>query len=192
MRTRKPRRRGRSPSCATPVVTVAAPPRPAYPRGTPLTDAVTLIDDAGTCWLVYVEPAPAETPLRRSAAVLPGRRLRFDSLERSLIVSTVPAGSPFLSDERLHRLLAGARPVPPAAPVAARSGIPVRALQSVDWAGSVAGAAAAVRDLAGRQWQATAGVRRLCGRGLVQVVAPAVLLLVVVWEAMLVRPRARI
>jgi hypothetical protein len=191
MHTRKPRRRGPSPSRAMSVVS-DAPPRPAYPRGTPLTDAVTLTDDAGTCWLVYVEPAPSDPPLRRSAAVLPGRRLRFDSLERSLVVAPIPAGSPFLSDERLQRLLAEARPVPAPAPPAVSGLIPARALRSVDWAGSVAAAAGAVREIAGRQWRATAGVRRVCARGLVQVVAPAVLLMVVLWEAMLVRPRARI
>ncbi|MGH7517154.1 MAG: hypothetical protein ACREOC_06755 [Gemmatimonadales bacterium] len=192
MRTRKSRQRGRTSSRATPVVTAALPPRPAYPRGNPLTDWVGLTDPWGTCWLAYVEPAPAETPLRRNAAVLPGRRLRFDSLAGSLVVSPIPAGSPFLSEERLQRLLAEARPVPALVPAAAPAILPVRALRSVDWAGSVAGAASAVRNGLGRQWRATADVRRLCARGLVHAVAPAVLLLVLVWEAMLVRPRARI
>jgi hypothetical protein len=158
----------------------------------PLTDAVTLTDPTDTCWLVYVEPAPAETPLRRSAAVLPGRRLRFDSLERSLVVSPIPAGSPFLPDGRLLGLLETAQPLPPTVPPGPHPIVPSRFLQSVDWAGSATGAATAVRELAGRQWRATATFRRACARGLVQVVAPAVLLVVVVWEAMLVRPRARI
>ena len=192
MRTRNSRRRRRTASSATPVVPVAAPSRPAYPRGIPLTDAATLTDAAVTGWLVYVEPAPAETPFRRSAVVLPGRRLRFDSLERSLVVSPIPAGSPFLSDGRLLALLAAAQPLPPAAPAGTQRMMPARILRSVDWAGSVTGAAAAVRETAARQWRATAPLRRACARGLVQAVAPAVLLVVVVWETLLMRPRARI
>jgi hypothetical protein len=192
MRTRKSRQRDRVLPCATSVPPAGPPTRPAYPRGNPLTDTVILTDAAGTCWLAYVEPAPPEMPLRRSAAVLPGRRLRFDSLERSLVVAPIPAGAPFLADGRLHGLLAQARPLPPPSPSAAPIGIPARALRSVDWSGSVAGAAAALREAVGRQWRATADIRRVCARGLVQAVAPAVLLLIVVWETMLVRPRARI
>jgi hypothetical protein len=191
MRTRT-RRRGRSSSRAAPTVVPAAPPVPGYPRGTPLTDSVVLTDDAGSSWLVYVEPSPPEATFRRSAAVLPGRRLRFDSLERSLVVSPSPAGSPFLPDARLHRLLAAARPVPPAPSAAGRGLVRSRALRSVDWAASVAGAGAAVQDFAARQWKATAGVRRTCIHRLVQLVAPAAMLLVVMWEALLARPRARI
>jgi hypothetical protein len=190
MRTRNSRRRGRMPAMS--IVPPSSPLLPSYPRGNPLTDTATLTDAAGTRWLVYVEPAPAEAPLRRSAAVLPGRRLRFDSLERSLVVSPIPAGSPFLPEERLDRLLAQARPLPPPAPTPAPLLIPARALRSLDLAGSAAGFAAAIRDAGSRKWRATAGLRRACARGLVQVVAPAVLLLVVVWEAMLVRPRARV
>jgi hypothetical protein len=62
----------------------------------------------------------------------------------------------------------------------------------VDWAGSVAGVGAAVQDLAARQWKASASMRRICTHRLVQVVAPAAMLLVVAWEALLGRPRARI
>ena len=190
MRTRKSRQRGRTPSRFA-RVTPNAPLRRPYPRGNPLTDWVTLTDDAGTAWLVYVEPAPADMPLRRSAAVLPGRRLRFDAPDASLFVATMPAGAPFLPDHRLRELLAQARPVPQPIPAAARTP-PVRALRSVDWGGSLSAAATAARDAVGRQWRATAGLRRLGARTMVQLVAPAVLLLVLVWEAVLVRPRARI
>jgi hypothetical protein len=192
MRTRKARRRGRRPFRAT--AAVPAPPRvvPPYPRGNPLTDSVTLTDAAGASWLVYVEPAPAAAPLRRNAAVLPGRRLRFDSLERSLILSPVPAGAPFLPDGRLLQLLSLGRPVPPPAPQSPPAAIPVRALRSLDLAGSAAAAVGVLHDAASRHWQATAGVRRLCTRTLIQAVAPAVLLMVVVWDALLVRSRARI
>jgi hypothetical protein len=172
------------------VVPATPPTRPTYPRGNPLTDSVSMTDAAGTSWLVYVEPAPSPVPLRRSAAVLPGRRLRFDSLDSSFAFSPIPAGAPYLPEARLRELLAYSEPVPAAA--APARGKRTRALWSVDWAGSVAGAAAAVRDVAVRQWRATAEVRHLCARGLVHLVAPAVLLLVILWEAVLVRPRARI
>ncbi len=151
-----------------------------------------MTDLTGTCWLAYVEPAPPEKPLRRSAAVLPGRRLRFDSLHASLVASPIPAGAPYLSEERLRWLLAEARPVPAAAPVAVSAIAPARALKSVDWAGSVAGAVGAVGDALTRRWHAMAELRRLCARGLVHAVAPAALLLIVVWEALFVRTRARI
>jgi len=190
MRTRT-RRRGRSSSRAAATAVPVVPSLPAYPRGTPLTDSVVLTEPAGTSWLVYVEPAPPQATFRRSAAVLPGRRLRFDSLERSLVVSPIPAGSPFLSDARLHRLLAAARPLPPAPP-AGRGIVRSRVLRSVDWAASLAGAGAAVQDFAARRWKATAGVRRACTHRVVQLVAPAAMLLVVIWEALLGRPRARV
>jgi hypothetical protein len=152
---------------------------------------VTIIDPAGTAWLAYVEPAPAEKPFRRSAAVLPGRRLRFDSVDTSLMVSPIPAGAPFLTDVRLLELLARAQPIPPPATAPTRR-LRARALWSVDWAGSVAALAGSVKDAVRHQWRATAGIRRLGSRALVQAVAPAVLVLVLIWDALLVRPRARI
>jgi hypothetical protein len=154
---------------------------------------VGVTDSTGTCWLAYLEPAPPEKPLRRSAAVLPGRRLRFDSLDASLVVSAIPAGAPYLSAERLRGLLADARPVPAApAPPAVSAIAPARALGSVDWAGSVAGLAGAVGDAVARRWHAMKELRRLCARGLVHAVAPAALLLIVIWETLFVRTRARI
>jgi hypothetical protein len=62
----------------------------------------------------------------------------------------------------------------------------------VDWGGSVSAAASAARHAVGRQWRATAALRQVGARTMVQLVAPAVLLLILVWEAVLVRPRARI
>jgi hypothetical protein len=191
MRTRKPRRRGRTTAPAQPIHHVPPADRPAYPRGNPHTDWVAVADQQGTSWLAYVEPMAAEEPFRRNAAVLPGRRLRFDSLERSVTVSPVPAGAPFLSDDRLRRLLAAAEPLaaepePNAAPAS------FAPLRSVDWAASVGGAVAALREAAAAQCRRTADLRRLCVRGLVHLVAPAALLLVVLWEAMLVRSRARV
>lgn len=84
---------------------VEVAPTPSYARGNPLTHSVTFTDKAGTCWLVYVEPAPAEPALWPNAAVLPGRRLRFDSLEMSLTVAPFPAGAPFLHEGALQNLL---------------------------------------------------------------------------------------
>lgn len=191
MRTRKSRRRRQVTSAEQPVQPVVPADRPAYPRGNPHTDWVAVTDPQGTTWLAYVEPMAAEEPFRRSAAVLPGRRLRFDSLERSLVVSPVPAGAPFLAADRLQRLLAAAEPVT-AEPFAAAAIAPARPLRSIDWGASIAGAVAAARNAAAAQWQATAPARRLCLRGLVHLVAPAALLLIVLWEAMLVRSRARV
>lgn len=126
MRTRTTRTTKRTPRSkaveqAPAPVTSPAPAKPSYARGNPLTHSVTFIDSTGTCWLVYVEPAPPLPALWPNAAVLPGRRLRFDSLEHSVTVSPFPAGAPFLQEQALQLLLDQARtgsshPVP--APVA--------------------------------------------------------------------------
>ena len=75
------------------------------PRGNPLTHSVNFTDARGTCWLVYVEPAPPEPALWPNAAVIPGRRLRFDSVEPSVMASPFPAGAPFLPERTLQTLL---------------------------------------------------------------------------------------
>ena len=110
MSTRTTRPTKRAPRTRTPE---AAPEQvaalPSYARGNPLTHSVTFTDEGGTCWLVYVEPAPAEPALWPNAAVLPGRRLRFDSLDASATVSPFPAGAPFLHERTLQRLLTQAR-----------------------------------------------------------------------------------
>ena len=90
---------------------VPAAPKPPYARGNPLTHSVTFVDRSETCWLVYVEPAPAEPALWPNAAVLPGRRLRFDSVESSLVMAPFPAGAPFLQEQALQGLLDNALPV---------------------------------------------------------------------------------
>ena len=93
------------------------PPTPFYPRGHPLTESMPLTDADGVCWLAYVEAVPASRPPRRQDRVtLPGRRLRFDSATEARTTTPVPAGSPFLSDARLRRLLDAAQPVPPPPP----------------------------------------------------------------------------
>jgi hypothetical protein len=81
------------------------PAKPPYARGNPLTHSVTFIDASGTCWLVYVEPAPPAPALWPNAAVIPGRRLRFDSVDRSVMATPFPAGAPFLPERTLQLLL---------------------------------------------------------------------------------------
>ena len=106
MSTRTTRTTKRAPRPKAPQpAPVEVPAKPLYARGNPLTHSVTFTDRAGTCWLVYVEPAPAEPALWPNAAVLPGRRLRFDSLEASLTVAPFPAGAPFLLEGALQNLL---------------------------------------------------------------------------------------
>jgi hypothetical protein len=85
------------------------------PRGTALTPVMELTGPNGVQWVAYVEGVP---PVRRwrllRETVLPGRRMRFDSADESRVSSTVPAGSPFLTERRLQALVAGAKSLPPA------------------------------------------------------------------------------
>jgi hypothetical protein len=88
---------------------------PLLPRGTPLTPVMEFTDSGRRAWLAYVEATP---PVRRwhflSETVLPGRRVRFDSVDESRATSRVPAGSPFLPEPRLQVLLAESAALPPA------------------------------------------------------------------------------
>jgi len=117
MSTRTTRTTKRTPRSKAPQPTpvpapLPEPAKPSYARGNPLTHSVTFVDTSGTCWLVYVEPAPPEPALWPNAAILPGRRLRFDSLERSVTVSPFPAGAPFLQEHALQQLLEQAQSGP--------------------------------------------------------------------------------
>jgi hypothetical protein len=116
-RTAKRTSRSTTPEPTPVLVPDPAPTKPSYARGNPLTHSVTFTDASGTGWLVYVEPAPPEPALWPNAAVLPGRRLRFDSLDLSVTASPFPAGAPFLPERTLQALLDQARSV--AAPAAA-------------------------------------------------------------------------
>lgn len=110
---------------------------PSYARGNPLTHSLPFTDGDGACWLVYVEPAPPEPSLWPTSAVLPGRRVRFDSLEGSMVATPVPAGAPFLSQGRLQELLDSAEPIE----VTARPGqeaIPAPPIRSTGWFASAA------------------------------------------------------
>jgi hypothetical protein len=105
VRTTRSRKRG-TPRVVEPV---APPPLPAFARGNPLTHSVTFTDTEGTCWLVYVEPAPPAPALWPGAAIIPGRRLRFDSVDVSATTMPFPAGAPFLQEAVLQQLLDRAR-----------------------------------------------------------------------------------
>lgn len=126
-RTTKRTPRSKAPAPTPVPVEAPAPPKPSYARGNPLTHSVTFTDLSGTCWLVYVEPAPPEPALWPNAAVLPGRRLRFDSLESSVTVSPFPAGAPFLQEQALQLLLEQAKTTGRGAATARESTAPVRA-----------------------------------------------------------------
>jgi hypothetical protein len=77
-----------------------------YALGVPLTDAMDLVGREGIHWLVYIEAIPLPPARFWSRGTgFPGRRLRFDSAADSRVVSSVPAGSPFLADSRLQDLL---------------------------------------------------------------------------------------
>ena len=77
------------------------------PRGNALTEVMEVTTRDGVPWIAYIEGLPAE-PRHRflRQTVLPGRRLRFDSPTESRAGPELPAGSPFLPEWRLLRLLA--------------------------------------------------------------------------------------
>lgn len=84
------------------------------PRGEPLTPLMPFTGADGSGWIAYIEGVPPESlGLFGTRAVMPGRRLRFDTGDRSFVTGQVPAGSPFLPVERLAALLARAEPFPP-------------------------------------------------------------------------------
>jgi hypothetical protein len=86
------------------------------PRGCPLTELMPLRGPDGTEWVAYIEGVPPEPAgLLGRRAVLPGRRLRFDSAGESRTTGQVPAGAPFLAAARLVQLLAASSPFPPPA-----------------------------------------------------------------------------
>ena len=107
----------RTPPQAPPRRPQGVPPTPLHPRGNPLTESMPFTDADGVCWLAYIEGVPAgRLPRLRGRVTLPGRRLRFDSAPESRTTTPVPAGSPFLSEARVRRLLDAAQPVPPPPP----------------------------------------------------------------------------
>ena len=75
----------------------------------------------GTWWFAYVEAVPVLLKhRRRPQSLLPPRQLRFDSATESRVIAPVPAGAPFLPEERLRGLLARSTPLLPPDPAATR------------------------------------------------------------------------
>jgi hypothetical protein len=87
------------------------------PRGNPLTEVMEFTARDGIHWVAYIEGLPAVPPRRFfNPTVLPGRRLRFDAATESRVSPELPAGSPFLTEHRLLRLLGASRLVPEVEP----------------------------------------------------------------------------
>jgi hypothetical protein len=166
--------RSRSSSHARRVVSSASL-TPSYPRGNPLTESMEFTDRAGTVWLAYIEGArPAPRKPRKSAILLPGRHLRFDSATESRFTSRVPAGSPFLAKARLQSLLDEAEPDVPSHSTAASA----RSLSSpghrvVQWSTrAVESGREAIGDCS-RRWQETASRRQALRRQMLELLSGA-------------------
>ena len=106
-----------------------------YPRGNPLTESMPVTARDGVHWLAYIEGIPQPRQGLWHRVTLPGRQLRFDSAAESRVTTELPAGSPFLAEERLQALLDQAHPValtpaPSWHPLEA----PVRAHRTTEWA----------------------------------------------------------
>lgn len=169
-------------------------PTPNYPRGNPLTEWMPFTDGDGVCWLAYIEGTPPP-PRRRlwTQAVIPGRRLRFDSATESRFTTRVPAGSPFLADARLQSLLDEAQPVPPLAPATSSSSEDSFILghQVIEWAARAGESGRAVVADWSRRWRGTANRRQALHRRVQELVSGASHTLHDVVDAVLGRRQAR-
>jgi hypothetical protein len=113
-----------------------------YPRGNVLTEPMPFTARDGSPWLAYIEGIAEPRTHSPEEPMLPGRRLRFDSLTESRATLQLPPGSPFLSEVQLHDLLDRAQVIPPPSTATWR---PRHLLISDGWY---------------RYWQATASERR--------------------------------
>jgi hypothetical protein len=159
-----PPRRSRSSSHGRKVVS-AVSRTPQYPRGNPLTESMEFKDRKGVVWLAYIEGAPlTQSEQRGRVAVLPDRRLRFDSAIESRFTSHVPAGSPFLAEARLQALLDEAEQ--DLASVAVTPSSPTRALISpvAEWSALAVESGREVLADGSRRWQETASQREALRR----------------------------
>lgn len=164
-----PARRRRSPAAAR-KASATPSPAPLYPRGNPLTEAMKFTDRDGALWLAYVEGSDPSPGRRRKAAVLPGRRLRFDGPTESRFTSSIPAGSPFLAEARLQLLLDEARPdQAPAESVAA----PAPGEWVVEWPVRAARSGQEAVADGYRRWQETAPKRKALGRRVIDLASEA-------------------
>lgn len=135
-----------------------------YPRGAPLTESMPFTAGDGVRWLAYIEGFPPERGWSTwYRTVLPGRRLRFDSVAESRVSPKVPPGAPFLSEPRLRELLESAQPVPPPAPGGRSLYSPWRRSSVMRVTARVVELSAAAFDDVSRRWRKGAD-RRLAIR----------------------------
>ncbi|HUF36101.1 MAG TPA: hypothetical protein VMN37_09135 [Gemmatimonadales bacterium] len=130
------------------------------PRGTPLTESMPFTGRDGGQWLAYIEGVAPEHPWGMwYRTMLPGRRLRFDSLAESRVADVVPSGAPFLAEPRLQLLLESAHPVPPTPPASRSHYKPWRRNPVVRWISRAADVGDAVKAESVHRWRLGA-VRR--------------------------------
>jgi len=130
------------------------------PRGNPLTESMPFTGREGGAWLAYLEGVPPEHPWGMwFRTILPGRRLRFDSLTESRVAESVPPGAPFLPEPRLQVLLESAQPVPPPPPAARSRYKPWRRNLVIRWISRAADVGDAVRAESAHRWHLGAGQR---------------------------------
>ncbi len=136
------------------------------PRGNPLTESMPFSDRDGTSWLAYIEGVPGPPSYVQDRAILPGRRLRFDSAAESRVTGELPAGSPFLSEARLQALLDQAELIaPPPTATWAPAESPFRQVRRAI-AGATGASKVGARELAywARRWREGAGRRQALRR----------------------------
>ncbi len=108
-RTSRPAAKRRATHAST-GATGRRPSFPSFSRGNALTPTVNFVDRDGARWLVYLEAGPAIPALWPNAALIPTRRLRFDSVDQSVVATrAVPAGAPYLREATLQELLDNAQ-----------------------------------------------------------------------------------
>jgi hypothetical protein len=131
------------------------------PRGVPLTESMPFVARDGVRWLAYLEGFIPERPwVMWYRTLLPGRRLRFDSAGESRMVTSIPAGAPFLSEDRLRGLLDNARPIPPARPSRPSRYSPWRRNPVSAWTARASDLGGAVLAESARRWRRGAPRRR--------------------------------
>lgn len=140
---------------------IVVPPNRLYPRGNPLTESMPFTAYDGVYWLAYVEGVPADPPPRwRHRAVIPGRRLRFDSAFDSRVSPVLPAGSPFLPEAVLRELLEAAEPVPPPHPTRRRDDAHSGARAVTRWAKHVSERVRSCAAESAERWRQGAAQRQ--------------------------------
>jgi hypothetical protein len=132
-----------------------------FPRGNSLTESMPFADREGVTWLAYIEGVAPPDHHHAVNGRLPGRRLRFDSEDESRATTELPAGAPFLSDERLQALLDRAQPV--TAPTTGSWQLPeppIKLQRAIEWTAHAGRAGAALLVELVRRWREGADRRR--------------------------------